>query len=243
MIKTCKRCGKEFEQERGAQRYCNECRKLSKDLLSGKIFDNSKPQVCAYCGKTFYYKRKRKYCCEECANESLPPRIYKAKTYQHECSVCGKVYTNSSLNSDKCTDCLDAWQRERLVVFNKDISNRATEERTCLWCGKKYNAINLINQKFCSRRCSNAYHSKIKRARKQNAFIEAVSFDEIYKRDRGICQLCGGKVSLDYSIYHPQSASLDHIIPLSRGGTHEAANVQLAHLYCNMSKGSKVMAQ
>jgi HNH endonuclease len=36
----------------------------------------------------------------------------------------------------------------------------------------------------------------------------------------------------------PLSKSLDHLIPLSRGGTHEPANVSLAHLRCNVSRGA-----
>jgi len=35
---------------------------------------------------------------------------------------------------------------------------------------------------------------------------------------------------------HPLSMSIDHIIPLSRGGTHEPDNVQLAHFICNSIK-------
>jgi 5-methylcytosine-specific restriction endonuclease McrA len=34
----------------------------------------------------------------------------------------------------------------------------------------------------------------------------------------------------------PMSPSLDHILPLSKGGTHEPRNVQLAHLGCNVRK-------
>jgi 5-methylcytosine-specific restriction endonuclease McrA len=33
--------------------------------------------------------------------------------------------------------------------------------------------------------------------------------------------------------------SLDHIVPVSLGGTHTWANVQLAHLRCNVSKGNR----
>lgn len=34
------------------------------------------------------------------------------------------------------------------------------------------------------------------------------------------------------------SASLDHILPLSLGGAHSMANVQLAHLSCNHTKSN-----
>jgi 5-methylcytosine-specific restriction endonuclease McrA len=36
---------------------------------------------------------------------------------------------------------------------------------------------------------------------------------------------------------------LDHIVPLSRGGTHEPSNVQLAHYGCNSKRGAKGPAQ
>ncbi|WP_158070491.1 HNH endonuclease [Streptomyces luteocolor] len=35
------------------------------------------------------------------------------------------------------------------------------------------------------------------------------------------------------------SPSLDHVIPLSRGGSHRRDNVQLAHLRCNLRKNNR----
>lgn len=75
-----------------------------------------------------------------------------------------------------------------------------------------------------------------RRARKWNAFIEAINEKEIFLRDGWICQICKRRVNKRLSWPSPFSASLDHIIPLKKGGTHEAKNVQLAHLRCNLSK-------
>jgi 5-methylcytosine-specific restriction endonuclease McrA len=36
------------------------------------------------------------------------------------------------------------------------------------------------------------------------------------------------------------SASVDHIIPLVLGGEHSMANVQAAHLVCNLRKGDRL---
>lgn len=68
--------------------------------------------------------------------------------------------------------------------------------------------------------------------REYDAFIEDLDRYEIYNRDEGQCGLCGK--SVDINDFH-----LDHIIPLSRGGTHESRNVQIAHAFCNQSKGAK----
>ncbi len=38
----------------------------------------------------------------------------------------------------------------------------------------------------------------------------------------------------------PDSLSLDHVMPLARGGEHAIDNVQAAHLRCNVRKGVKL---
>uniref|UniRef100_A0A6H1ZSI7 Putative homing endonuclease n=1 Tax=viral metagenome TaxID=1070528 RepID=A0A6H1ZSI7_9ZZZZ len=73
-----------------------------------------------------------------------------------------------------------------------------------------------------------------KRARDRNATIEVFSVTEIYERDGWICQLCKKKVNRRLKYPNPLSKSLDHIVPLSKGGAHSRANVHLAHLSCNV---------
>ena len=51
----------------------------------------------------------------------------------------------------------------------------------------------------------------------------------------GICALCGNR------IMPMAAASIDHIIPLSRGGTNHNRNLQLAHAVCNQRKGNAVV--
>jgi len=61
---------------------------------------------------------------------------------------------------------------------------------------------------------------------------ERFSPGEIYERDGWQCGICQQHVE-------PADATLDHIIPLSRGGPHTRANVQLAHRRCNSRKGAR----
>ena len=76
--------------------------------------------------------------------------------------------------------------------------------------------------------------SRTKRARRKNAIIEKFPAMEIFERDKWVCQFCGKKVSKKIKWPDPLSPSLDHIIPISKGGSHERKNTQLAHLGCNM---------
>lgn len=53
----------------------------------------------------------------------------------------------------------------------------------------------------------------------------------------GRCGICGSIVADDADGL--DRASPDHIIPLSRGGPHTLANLQLSHLGCNYAKGNR----
>ena len=75
-----------------------------------------------------------------------------------------------------------------------------------------------------------------RRAQLRNAYVAPVDTAAIYERDKWICQLCRKPVKRGLVSPDPGSPSIDHILPLVEGGTHEPANVQLAHLGCNRRK-------
>ena len=53
-----------------------------------------------------------------------------------------------------------------------------------------------------------------------------------------ICGICGKPVDFSYKPPHPLSPSVDHIIPVSKGGhPTDISNLQLAHRCCNRAKG------
>lgn len=68
---------------------------------------------------------------------------------------------------------------------------------------------------------------------------EPIDRPTIYNHDKWICQLCHEQVDPKLKLPDQMCASLDHIIPMSRGGPHLYTNVQLAHLLCNMFKGNR----
>jgi 5-methylcytosine-specific restriction endonuclease McrA len=62
--------------------------------------------------------------------------------------------------------------------------------------------------------------------------------DWIFVRDGGLCGICLEPVDRDLPALHPQAATLDHAVPLSKGGLHIPENVQLAHRACNSLKSN-----
>lgn len=81
-----------------------------------------------------------------------------------------------------------------------------------------------------------------RRALKIGASAERIVNADVFDRDGWVCGICADPVDASVAWPDRASASLDHIIPLSRGGAHTFANVQLAHLGCNVEKGARVPA-
>lgn len=85
------------------------------------------------------------------------------------------------------------------------------------------------------------------RVRPQRLFEGKKDRQFIWDRDKGICQLCQDPVDPDLPYRDPatgeinrMSKSIDHIVPVARGGTHDLSNAQLAHFGCNQSKNVRI---
>jgi hypothetical protein len=62
--------------------------------------------------------------------------------------------------------------------------------------------------------------------------------DRVAERDGWTCWLCGGEVDPHAPAGSPWRATADHLVPRSRGGSSELANLRLAHRRCNVRRGS-----
>lgn len=63
----------------------------------------------------------------------------------------------------------------------------------------------------------------------------ALNKKNLYSRDHGTCQYCGKHMGMT-------SATIDHVIPRSRGGKNTWENVVLACGPCNYTKGDRLLA-
>lgn len=67
-----------------------------------------------------------------------------------------------------------------------------------------------------------------------------VNLAAIAKRDGYRCGICGGRVDMKLKHPDPGFASLDHVVPIADGGDDlDPANLQLAHLRCNLAKRNR----
>ncbi|QDF19511.1 HNH endonuclease [Arthrobacter phage Kumotta] len=79
-----------------------------------------------------------------------------------------------------------------------------------------------------------------RRARLAGVEREPYTTASIAARDDYRCSLCGGLVDMALKWPEAGSASVDHILPISRGGADTLANVALAHFGCNLTKGNRL---
>lgn len=97
---------------------------------------------------------------------------------------------------------------------------------------------NSPSDKWSDARRSN-YHAR--RARMNGAKnADRVMLAELLERDHATCSSCEQHIDVDLAWPDPMSPSIDHTIPLSRGGEHSMDNTTAMHLTCNRSKGARV---
>lgn len=82
-------------------------------------------------------------------------------------------------------------------------------------------------------------YQRKRRAAGYGGAIGPVDAEQAWDRCGGSCAICGDQIDRALPWPDPESASLDHIRPLSKGGAHDQDNVQWAHLVCNLRKGDR----
>lgn len=147
-------------------------------------------------------------------------------------------------------------EAKRLAAEKKEAEReaarlKAAEQRTprpCKYCGRMFTPGPRWS--YCSAECARKVENnhKDRRLHGQEGRSWDITVPALVQRDNNICYLCGEQCdSNDYSIttdgYFVAGGnypSIDHVIPVSKGGLHRWDNVRLAHLRCNMRKRDRL---
>ncbi len=133
--------------------------------------------------------------------------------------------------------------KEEITVSQKEYYQTHKKERAEY--DKKYRQAHRTEaseyqKKYTQTKAGKNIHRKGKhkrRALKMGVEYEVFNSNEIFERDGYICQNCGCKTRPDFkNPYHPLYPNLDHIIPLSQGGSHTRLNTQCLCRQCNIVK-------
>lgn len=248
-LRPCEQCGLGFS---GRTRYCPACRAAHVKTGSHR----AQLDRCEHCGKVFHrrYDAVTVGCSRKCAKALMrggrPTYAARKEQKRAEKRAAKRIPV-------KCLDCPALITRRPSGRCEQCYQNfHATVPRVaepCIDCGKAVPWRRYVRKKRRCEKCQDAFIRKEKR-RFERASIahknavarrlkvrhrlirltrlhgEKVDPLYIYERDNWRCGICGKKVT------KRSEASLDHIIPLSKGGGHTAVNLQLAHRLCNSIK-------
>lgn len=211
----------------------------------GRRAGNDRVAKCDH--QTPYHPGPAKRLCASCAFE--PPRY---------CGNCGADISSMSKCAIYCTAiCRDLKYGRRKPQSNVAIICALPEcevafvpyaesQRCCcerhgkMLANRKRRAAGLDKRPWSETRIENRER---RRARMKGAYVgpKAPRY-KIADRDGWICRLCGEAIPRVVKHGHPLYLTIDHIIPLAKGGEHSPSNVQAAHAICNYSKGDRVLA-
>lgn len=104
---------------------------------------------------------------------------------------------------------------------------------SCRWCGVSLNQSGPGRPK---RYCSHAHRTRHHEWRRLCGI--PVSLPGLAIRDGYRCGICSGPV--DLAAVGRLAPTVDHIVPVARGGTHAVDNLQIAHSACNNRKLDRV---
>jgi len=132
---------------------------------------------------------------------------------------------------------------ERIRAYCQENKERRNAQ------SKAYHVANKdrLNEAHKLRRSANPEIARIynrkRRCLKYGCGHEPYPNQYIFERDAWECGICGRKINKRLKHPDPLSGSIDHIIPLSKGGNDSLLNVQAAHLRCNLGKNAALCGQ
>ena len=144
-----------------------------------------------------------------------------------------------------------------------DCETKASFE--CIVCGEEYvvglphsslfDTLRILRlQSICSLECLPVYKtekkldSKYISSARRRALKYGVAFDEtitrssVFEKNEGKCYLCKIETHLERKAigYEPNLSTVDHIIPISKGGSHTWESVRNCCLKCNITKHDRI---
>ena len=128
----------------------------------------------------------------------------------------------------------------------------------CEVCGKKWKNARNRNKRVCSKAChakawnlenpERAREIKMnavrrRRARLAGSEVEHFDIEDVRMFHGDDCYLCGESINYRLRFPNPKSPSMDHIKPISAGGSHTVENCAMTHLECNLKKHANALEE
>ena len=137
------------------------------------------------------------------------------------CEVCGG--TDYEINNTRFCS-------ERCKHLDRQFGGNVPVSYACGKCGETvmYTREGKKRRPLSARLCD-----RCNRRKQLSGFVQTLA-----DRDGTDCQICLEPLDISKRGREDDSVSVDHIIPVSYGGTEELENLRLAHLGCNRKRSN-----
>jgi len=238
-IPPCTGCGAERIGYNRSSRYCGDC----SFFFRGRPFVGT-DGVCRFCHKITLRNGGRGvgrlYCDNNCRYHHS--QVGKLRTMPAVCKCCFKDFeANIAQGQRYCSRRCAQLMRSQLTIWHNPDRCYIPH---CEDCGQ-VGGFNPFRGFICptcafARMERNRHKGQAKREAAMRGGDRSIHWRRLGDRDCWRCHLCEGTVPKCVgSSKKRNGATVDHLIPLCDGGSHEWDNVALAHWSCNISRGAR----
>lgn len=222
------------------EKFCPKCHESKPREAFGR--DASRPD-----GRYTYCKECRK-------NPNRKDRVVLelAEKGLKVCTMCEKTKPFHAFDSDptkslgvssRCKKCHIEAKRRRAVVKKELRLLEDSGYTQCYRCNDVKPLCSFLESKvlpnghcrICLDCSTKEYYARAK--------VRDYTRWEVFEDDEFTCYICEDVLSIETPPNDPKSLSIDHVIPLSRGGIDERDNVRTCCLKCNNEKGSMLLEE
>lgn len=194
--------------------------------------------TCVECGLEFVAGRTGRVAkrCKKCAKERdrAAQRRWQSEHYvrvivHRECVECGASYDapGRDTKSSRCPECRPKRRAQKVAEWAEAHPDKVYRAK------RKWHEANREHVKWVK-------HSR--RVLERGGSSERFTRQQVFDRDGWVCQICGERLRTDVNPLDNAAPTIDHIVPVARGGSHTLDNVQAACFGCNRSKGPRLLA-
>ena len=197
--------------------------------------------------------------CKDCGVAIRRSKVGFKPSHRHliECPHCNQMLSDKRDRDEQAK----RERRTQELLIKQQKRQEAKEARehariktyVCQRCGKEFESDHI--KKYCSKECAQRQYFSNKDQRRRVRCMaqkhDNISLKMLSIRDKDRCWICGKKVDWNDCELRENNIfaafnnypSIDHVMPLSKGGAHTWDNVRLAHCGCNSKKSDKLMIE